>query len=285
MADKPSEVWVSRRAMKLEFYALLLVAGSADASGFPPSTQHLADCENRWFLKGTEESNVRMLGFAYVDPTAGVTFEVDGEVATGADGALVRKPNALEGKARIIVRADANFEIACLSDELATQLGLPLVPDWLENYKDSREPGPHNVAWASYFNQIGAFERALACLQLADSAGYASTDLSFERGFALNAMNRFQDAIQALEFAVKQNPNDSGTIGELAFSYMGLRDYKKAIPLYEAALSKDSRRRSGRRAEFAQNISVAFAALGDEKSASKWRKKAAQWKHEIVPGS
>jgi tetratricopeptide (TPR) repeat protein len=264
---------------------LFVVAGTVGAAGFPPASHHLADCENRWFLKGAEDSNARILGFAYVDPTAGVTFEVDGEVAIGDDGALVRKANPLEGKARLIVRAEANVEIACLSDEEATHLGLPLVPDWLALYKDAREAGPHNVAWASFYNQIGGFERALECLQRADDSGYASADLSFERGFALNALGRFQDAIPVLELAVKQNPDASGMIGELAFSHLGLRDYQKAIPLYEAALSKDEKHRSGRRAEFAQNISAAFTALGDEKSASKWRKKAAEWKHELPSGS
>ena len=162
-------------------------------------------------------------------------------------------------------------------------LGLPRVPDWLTLYKDDREPGPHAVAWASFYNEIGAFERALELLHEADSYGYGSTQLSFEKGFALNALGRFQDASQVLETAVKQNPDDGGLLGELAYSHIGLREFDKAIPLYEAALSKDTRRPSGRRAEFAQNLSAAFSAVGDAKSARMWSKKAAKWKSELAP--
>ena len=103
--------------MKYQLCVLFVVAGSAGAVELPQPRHDLAACENRWFLKEGEESNARMLGFAYVDPTAGVTFEVDGEVTINDGGVLVRKPNLLENKARIIVRAPANFRVACLSDE------------------------------------------------------------------------------------------------------------------------------------------------------------------------
>jgi tetratricopeptide (TPR) repeat protein len=265
--------------MRILPFTLLLMAGVAGASEFPPSVHSIADCDNRWFLAEGQDPSVRFLGFAYVDPTAGITIEHNGEVVLGAEGALVRKPNALDKKARVIARVGSNVRIACLSDDQATHLGLPLIPEWLRFYKDDRAPGPHNVAWASFYNHIGACEKALEFIQVARDDGYTSVELSYEHGFALNAMSRFRDARQVLDAAVKDNPDNVQLTGELAYSYLHLREFNRAIELYKTAIAKDQTADSARRAEFAQNISIGFSALGDEKSAAEWRKKSETWKN------
>jgi len=266
--------------MRHALCALLLLPALARAAEFPPTTHKLSDCENRWFLKEAQRPNVRLLGFAYVDPDAGVTIEVNGDVAISQDGTLQRTPGSYDKDRRLIIRGMSNLEIACLSDELASQLGLPLVPAWLAFYKDKRAPGPHNVAWASYYNHIGAFEKALEFLQLASDAGFQSAELSYERGFALNATGQFQEALGGLEIAVQAHPDSVALLGEFAFAHMKLRAFKRAIELYETALLKDKEGKSGRRAEFAHNIAMAFAALGDDQRAHEWREKAESWKGE-----
>lgn len=263
--------------MKYRLGALLLVAASAAAAEFPPSSHRLADCENRWFLREVADPSIRLLGFVYVDPDAGVTIEDNGKVALSADGALVRMPDTRENKMRLIIRGVSNFEIACLSSEQASQLGLALVPDWLEFYKDKREPGPHNVAWASFYNHIGAFDKALEHLRIAGDSGFRSLALALERGFALNATARHQEAIEGLQPAVKAYPDDIRLLAELAYSHLRLRDFSRAIDLYQAALSRDAEGKSVLRWEYANNVALAYAALGDGTSASEWSRKAATW--------
>jgi tetratricopeptide (TPR) repeat protein len=274
--------------MKAWFCGLLLAAAAAAADAaaqFPPSSHRLADCENRWFLKEVADPSIRLLGFAYVDPDAGVTIEDNGKVAISADGALARMPDTRANKMRLIVRGVSNFEIACLSSEQASQLGLPLVPDWLQHYKDKREPGPHNVAWASFYNHIGAFEKALEFLRIAGDSGFRSLELARERGFALNALTRYQEAIEGLEIAVKSYPEDIRMLAELAYSHVKLREFRRATELYQAAIAKDAEGSSVLRWEYANNLAMAFAALGDDTSASEWSRKAATWNVSRASGN
>lgn len=262
--------------MKTNLIALLLIVPSVHAAEFPPVSEHIADCENRWFLKETDDPAVRMLGFAYVDPTQGVTFEYDGDVALDEHGQLFRKTLGIE-KARVIARITTNLEILCLSGAQVAALGLKAEPDMLQYYKDERAPGPHNVAWASHYNQIGAPDAALRFLQVAIGAGYTSPRLSLELGYAHNALQHFDTAIAVLTPAVAQDPENKDLAAELGYAYLGKQDYRRAIELYELALSKFKPDETERKAEFAYNIARAFHALGDSKSEEEWRQNYAEW--------
>jgi tetratricopeptide (TPR) repeat protein len=262
--------------MKALLPLTLLVSFPAVAADFPVARDRIADCENQWFLLEGQNPALRILGFAYVDPSAGVTIEHNGEVGIGPDGSLERKPFELKEKARLIIRATGNYEIVCLNEAQRTQLGLPVAPEWQGAYRDSRAAGPHNVSWASHYNHIGAFDRALKHIEAALSEKYTSRDLTFEYGFALNAVERFHDALAVLEPGVESYPRDVNIRAELGFAHLGLGDFKKAIEIYERAYNMDKSGSSGRRGEFAQNVAAAYARLGDEKSATRWLSLARQ---------
>ena len=257
---------------------LFLSSTSAIADGFPPLDGRVSNCENRWFLKSTDDPLIHLLGFAYLDPTAGFTFEHNGEVKINESGDIVRLPSEFRDKARLIIRFDSDFKVACLSNEIVTKLKLPLIPDWLHFYKDEREPGPHNVTWASQYNHIGASQKALEFLKEAEKQNYKSSKYYFELGFALNALGKFQDAVQQLQVAVKEYPNHTEIIAELAYAHFGLRDLERAVEFYKLALKADKKKTSQRRWEFAQNISVAYSMLDDKKNSDAWKDKADNWK-------
>jgi tetratricopeptide (TPR) repeat protein len=126
------------------------------------------------------------------------------------------------------------------------------------------------VSWASHYNHIGAFDRALNHINAARSDRFESRDLTFEHGYALNAMERYQDALTILEPGVKAYPRDVNIRAELGFAHLGLRNVAKGIEIYERAYSMDKNGASGRKAEFAQNIAAAYAQLGNDKEAKKW---------------
>ena len=267
--------------MKL-FFALLLsfLPITSIAGGFPPSVDRVSNCENKWFLVGPEESQVRVLGFAYIDPTAGFTLEHNGEVGLNENGDLVRLPSELKDKARVIIRATSDFKAACLSNDLATKLELSLIPSWLEVYKDKRELGPHSVSWAYFYNHIGASKKALEYLKEAEKQNYKPRQYHFELGYALNASGDFKGALEALQVAVKEHPNDTEIIAELGYAYLNLNEFTKAIESYELALKTDKKGDSQRRWEFAQNISAAYSMLGDKDQSSSWKVKADEWKQK-----
>jgi tetratricopeptide (TPR) repeat protein len=262
--------------------SLSLLAGEpVCAQEFPPLSQHIADCENKWILsENSRSADARVLGYLYVDPTAGFTVELHGNVELAQDGTLIRRPSELEGKARVILRLDSNVPVACLSDEQIAQLGLPREWEFRENYKDSRPPGPHYTSWASHFNQIGASERALELVKLARAESYSSPKLEFEEGYALNALGRYDEAIQSLRKAAQRYPDDVDIAAELAYGHLSLRQYSQAVELYRRALSLDTKHSSPRRWEFAQNIARAYDQLGDFRRKGEWLEKSAEWKKQ-----
>jgi tetratricopeptide (TPR) repeat protein len=260
------------------FVSLTLFAGTAYAQEFPPLSQHITDCEGRWILSESSKSeDVRLLGYVYVDRNAGFTIEAHGEVTLAPDGALVRQPDPLEGKARVIIRVERNDPAVCLSDDQTKQLGLPVEWEYRDNYEDHRPPGPHYTAWASHYNQIGGFEHALEFVRLARAENYSSSTLDLEHGFALNALKRYDDAIGTLDEALKRYPRDVEITAELGYANLSLHRSPLAIDLYRRALSYDKKRASSRRAEFAGNIANAYRQLGDAKQERKWREKSLEW--------
>ncbi len=264
--------------MKTAILLLALLATPNAQAAFPPATDHIADCENRWFLgQNFKDPDVRVLGFAYIDPEAGFTFEAHGDVALDAKGELVRKPDQLEGKARLIIRVGQNVNVACIGDETVTRLGLPAQSEFLKFYEDKRDPGEHAASWGSHLNAIGAYSEALRHLEPARQSGYKSDLLWFELGFAYNATGQLDKAIEVLEPAVAASPHNVQMIGELAYSHLHKREFKLAIELYTRALSSFLDGDTNRRVEFAYNLSQAYQADGDGKAAAEWMQKARDW--------
>lgn len=65
-------------------------------------------------LAGQKPGRHAYVGFLYVDPAAGFTLEYRGLVGLTPEGTMVRQPNELEGKSRLIMRITANLPAACL---------------------------------------------------------------------------------------------------------------------------------------------------------------------------
>jgi len=262
-----------------------MVASSPDNSAalnsavtFPPETDPIAGCENRWFLKKeAKDPETRVLGFAYIDPEAGFTFEFEDEIVAGKDGSWVRKPNPMHGKASMKVRVGSNISVACLDKQEVAKLGLATIPDWLRFYKDARAIGPHEVSWASHLNGIGANAEAIKHIQAAIADGYKSDRMWFELGYAYDALGEFDKSMEVLAPAMAASPENKLLIGELAYSSMHRKDFKRAIELYHLALSKYKDGETEKRADYALNLAAAYHLAGDEKAAQEWLQKGEAW--------
>lgn len=239
--------------------------------------QRIANCENKWF--GAEGSDGKVfLGYVYIDPSAGFTFEHYGYLDSST-GRLRAVKSELYDKARLIKRIGENFPASCLTDAQVASVGLPLSPDWMEFYRDDRPFGEHHASWASHYNHIGANEIALDHVAKAIEAGSASTALDFEHAFALNALGRFDEVVVFLTPLVSSKAKTSDLIAELAYAHLRKGEYQTAISLYTEAVNRTPL--STRRWEFANNISRAHAQLGDSKNRDKWEKRSMRYKKEI----
>lgn len=238
--------------------------------------QKIANCENKWFGAEGRDGKV-FLGYVYIDPGAGFTFEHYGYLDSST-GRLRAVKSELYDKARFIKRIGENFPASCLTEVQVASAGLPSSPDSMKFYRDDRPLGEHHASWASHYNHIGANDIALDHVAKAIEAGFASPALDFEHAFALNALGRFDEVVVFLTPVVSSRSRTSDLIAELAYAHLRKGEYQTAIALYTQAV--DHTPRSTRRWEFANNISRAHAQLGDSKKRDKWEKRSIRYKKE-----
>ena len=248
--------------------------GSSLEAGNLKFNQTIAECENKWVGAETEDGGV-ILGFVYVDPNAGFTFEHYGSLDDAGEG-LRAVQSDLAKEARLIQRIDQNFPATCLGDVQVAELGLPMAPETMKFYKDERPPGEHHAAWAYHYNHIGASDIALDHVAKAIAAGARSTDLTFEHAFALNVLARFNETIELLEPFVPTGSMTADLIAELAYARLMQGDYQRAIELYTQAIGHDPDKPSSRRWEFARNIAAAYEELGEAKQRDTWLERSEQ---------
>ncbi len=238
--------------------------------------QGIANCENKW--SGFKDRDGKtQLGYVYVDPSAGFTFELYGKLES-TEGHIRAIKSELHGKARVIVRIEHNFPAMCLSESQVAELGLPLTPEWMKFYKDDRPLPEHHTRWAYHANHIGANELALAHIAKVVAAGAASPSLIFENAFALNALRRFDETIALLAPAIASNGASSDLIAELAFAHLAKGDFQTAIVFYKRAIDHD--KPSVRRSQFANNTAYAYGKLGDHEQSDHWAAVAVKYKEE-----
>jgi tetratricopeptide (TPR) repeat protein len=232
--------------------------------------QRIANCENQWFgAKGTDGKIV--LGYVYIDPSAGFTFEHYGYLDS-SNGTLHANKSDLYDKARLITRIGQNFPATCLTETQVARLGLPLSPESMKFYKDDRPAAEHHASWAYHYNHIGASDIALDHVAKAIGAGSSSLSLTFEHAYALNALGRFDETISLLTPVVASSTKTSDLIAELAFAHLMRGEHQRSIELYTQAIDHDPRNPSQRRWEFAGNIAAAYEQLGQLKERDHWIK-------------
>lgn len=240
--------------------------------------QPIAECENKWFAAETEDGGV-ILGYVYIDPRAGFTFEHYGTLEDTGNG-LRAVQSEIAREARLIQRIDQNFTATCLVDAQVADLGLPVAPESMKFYKDERPPGERHAAWAYHYNHIGANDIALDHVKKALAAGVRSTDLTFEHAFALNALARFNETTGLLEPLIPTGGVTADIIAELAYARLMQGEYQRAIELYTQAIDHDPDKPSSRRWEFARNIAAAYEKLGEAQQRDTWLERSEQLRKE-----
>jgi tetratricopeptide (TPR) repeat protein len=249
-------------------FPVLAYAATAGASLSIEFDENVSQCENRWFVAPTQ-SGENLLGYVYIDPSAGFTLEHYGRLDESG-GTLRAVKSEIYDEARVIHRIEFDFQAACLSEDVVATLGLPTAPKAMEFYKENRPSGEHHASWAYHYNHIGANETALAHISKAAALGYTSLDMTFEHAFALNALERFNETAALLSTVVEDSSCPEDIIAELAYSHLRMGHFEQAIALYKRALASNDEPPSQRRWEFARNIAAAYDQLGDASERDAW---------------
>lgn len=207
-----------------------------------------------------------MLGFVYVDPEAGFTFNFESPLFVKNNQIYLGKKDSLSN---IKYRLESNTApVYILSDKQVEFLNLPKEPDWLKYYEISNDSVRYRVRLGYAFNHIGQSEIALRYLEQAYKEDPNYEGLEFELSYAYNALGQFERAISILKKAIENNPTNFWFYRELGYALMNSKDIEKAEEVYSKAIQMTNDH--SQKAEIAINMTLHYFNNKDKPKFEEW---------------
>lgn len=226
------------------------------------------DAVDKWIaFPKTEKDSTHILGFIYLDQSAGFTLRV-GNSFKIEENKLVSVVIPEMETTMIIHRLATNtIPVAVLSPQQLEQLNLPKIPDWLDNYYSDKGSVQYLTKTGYHFNHIGASHNAIAPLLKAYEKDPSFDGLVFELGFAYNATKQYNKAIPILKKEITTS-KDQLLYKELGYAYMNLKDVVNTEKVYKEGIkyAKDK----NYKAEMAINMCALLLNIKDKKKLEKW---------------
>jgi internalin A len=236
------------------------------------------ECENKWIVMShLKDSCNYLVGFVYMDATAGYTFNLEGELQMDPQGNIISLKKQDNTK-RIMFRLGKNCKpMALLPQQEITKLALNAEPEWLEIYRET-DVTKHDIISAKHLNAQGYYERAILLLEKHQQLKPLPENLAFELGFAYNAVLQFDKAILVLESGLKTNSKDVLLYKELGFAFICKGEFNKAMSIFKKGVSVATDNQLSIKAEIAFNMAMTYKQkLKNEKEFQYWAIKASNW--------
>lgn len=216
-----------------------------------------------------EKDTTYIMAFIYIDEEAGFTMKYQSNILITPEG-LKNKP-VLDDNTNMIARLTPNtIDVAILTPQQVTALGLPEQPDWLKIYKQDAEKVSYLKNIGYHYNHVGASKLALIPLLKAYEKEPHYNGLEFELSYAYNAIGQFEKAITVLENAIHNNPNNYYFFRELGFSYKNLNRVEDAERIYKKGISISDN--DFEKSEMAVNMAQTYFQLRNKTKFDEWAK-------------
>ena len=237
-------------------------------------TENFFDARNRWVAFDTRTgSSIYAVGFVYIDPQAGFTIRFVSMFQSTNEGFQLIP----EEENRVVIhrlgRNTAN--VAILSDEVIEQLGLPKVPDWLHFFEFRDAGNAYYVQVGSLYNAAGASHRALEYLLRVYEQEPHFAGLEFELAFAYNATRQFDKALNVLNKAIENDPENFWFYRELGFALIHLNQPEEAEKAYLMGMKLTTD--YSQKAEMAFNMTSTFFQMRNRSKFEEWVRLARQY--------
>lgn len=240
------------------------------------------DAVDKWVaFPKTKKDSTYTLGFIYIDQMAGFTFHFENSFSIKDQILIPSENDSISTYTVMKSRLSTNTKnVAIINNKQLKQLKLPLIPDWLDVYKNinAYKSGEVSIEYLKqmgyHFNHVGASHNAIAPLIKAYNIEPHYKGLEFELAFAYNATKQFKKAIPVLESAIANKNNDQFIYKEFGYSLISLKEFEKADKIFTEGL-KNAKDESIK-AEMAVNMCSVYFNKKDEKKYKKWLKIANQ---------
>lgn len=216
-------------------------------------------------------------GFIYIDATAGLTLNYEGDFKIDKTGKFNRiKQDSIREVGFMKVRLEPNrVVIAEIPESKFTELKIEKTPKWLANYKTDENSVNRLYKWGFMYNGWNECEKALTYLEKAEKIEPNYNGLQTELAFSYNALKKYESAEICLLKAIKNNPNDCYTYKELAYSYNHQGKTDDVIKTYFTMVK--TCKEENYIQETAYNLAFKYYETKDKVNFKKWKMEAEKW--------
>lgn len=258
--------------MRLILGVLLLNSGTVCSQSFNEDLKfntEYYDAVDEWVAFPKKEVDTSYaFGFIYIDEQAGFTFDYNSDFIVTKEG-LKKLPRPFESSLKSRLSRNT-IDVAILSDEQRAELKLPETPKWLAIYKDNSDEPDYLKNIGLHYNAAGASNLALKPLLKAYEMQPHLDGLEFELAFAYNALKQFKQAVEILESAIENDPNNFLFYRELGFSFLSLGQIEKAEMNYQKGIKLTDNK--SQIAEMAVNMALIYFRQKNVEKFNEWAK-------------
>jgi hypothetical protein len=231
-------------------------------------------CENNWITYPLKEKDTTyMLGYVYIDRSAGLTFHFENRFKISSDGKFV--PLKKDNASRIITRIqNLNTICAIIPSDKFKDLEILETPEFMKSYINSNE-ADDLVERAFQYNHIGASFLAVPLLEKAQKINPNAKNLLFELGYAYNATDEFDKCITLLHIGISKQENNNWLLyKELIFALSHNNQLENAEVAFKNGMKIKEKSYID---ETAFNIAQGYFNKKDKKKFEEWKKIAKEY--------
>ena len=225
-------------------------------------------CENKWVALPPDTSGSHAYGFVYIDPTAGLTLDLEGSFTIDIQGKYHYKKREPKGSVKYRLDRRNNVFVAIIPEIKFIELNVRTAPDWLSAYKQDENSTNYLYIRGYTANAWGDCNTALAFLEKAYQKEPDFRRLRPELAYSYNCLGQFQNAIKILKEAASNEPLNAYINKELIYAQVKSGLLNTAIETYKSFVERNAPKNYDN--ENAFNILNGFYLKKDLKNFEKW---------------
>lgn len=179
--------------------------------------KRLGESVDRWVVLPKKKDSTYTYAFIYIDMSAGFTADIAGSFQYEGNGKIISTPILDNGNYK--VRLDPiDVKVAHAPLSLLKALKIDPIPEWLKHYKSDTSSIQYLYRTGYLYNHWNECSTALNLLEKAKLIDINYPKLAVELAFSYNCLGRYDEAVDMLKTALKNNPTDAYTHKELIYS-------------------------------------------------------------------